>query len=147
MDTDAAALHFTIVVEPNLLAEMVRNAQHEPGGATMNLGLEGIEYGWEPDASHLIWKLDEQPSDRRPITSFSYSVERSWATERAIRDQRDRRLDAQLASSPNPEKRKLAALSEAYREPDKTTALLRHCRSLLLAILVVALIALFSLSR
>jgi hypothetical protein len=139
-NSDAAKLVFTVVVEPQILADMVQATQQSPGGATLSIGIEGLEHGWEPDASHQIWTLKEGGKDKHPITTFGYSVERFWTSESAIRDEKDRKLSADLADSPDPEARKLAALSKAENR-DPLTVLLKECRTLLLAILLVAVAA------
>lgn len=146
MDSAPARLYFTVVVESHIFAEMVRSVQQSPAGATINIGLEGLEYGWDPDASHLIWKLDGDGEDQRPITSLSYRVDRFWTSESAIREENDRQDNAELVDSPDPEARKLAAMSEADKLPDPLNVLLKQCRSLLLAILVVGVAALFRFS-
>ena len=140
LDYTPAGLQFDMVAEPHLFAEMLRSTKHSPGGATLNLSLEGLDYGWEPDASHLIWKLAEGTRDRRPVTSFSYRVERFWTTEGAIRRVNDRKVNDEMADSPDPEVRKLAeVLTE--QGPAATIALLKECRALLIAILIVGVIA------
>ena len=140
LDYTPAGLQFTIVAEPHLFAEMLRSAKHSPGGAVLNLGVDDLEYEWEPDASHMIWKVAEGTRDQRPITSFHYRVDRFWTTEGAIRRENDRKLNDEIADSPDPEVRKLA---EPMNEqgPAATVALLKDCRALLIAILIVGVIA------
>jgi hypothetical protein len=134
---EPAKLYFTVIVEPELFAEIARTTQELPGVATINLGIQDLEYGWEPDGSHLIWKLEES-KDRRPITSFSYSVEGFWTSERAISNEGDRRFNAALADSPHSEDQKLAEVNAAEKaEQDNVMVLLKQCRSLLVAILLL----------
>ena len=148
---DAANLHFLVVVSQQLFTEMLRMPLDGPGAATLNVGLTGIEYGW--DSSHNVWKLDDSDSlapARRPITTFSFSVERFWTTESAISDVADRRTSAELAESPDPKHRKLAAIDEkerARQNPDPIADLLRQCRLLLLLILGLGVLAVIALSR
>lgn len=142
-DPDPAKIYFTVVVEPEVFAQMLRESAHRPGGLTLNLSLEGLDFGWEPDASHLIWKTAEGGRDQRPISSFRYSVERFWTSERAVHDERDRQLKAELADSHDPQARKLAAIDQA--PPDYSVTLLQHCRSLLVLLLLVGVAALLRL--
>jgi hypothetical protein len=144
LEYDAPQLIFTIVVTPDQFQEMLRAVQSGAGGS-FNIGIEQLKFGWEPDASHLIWVLDEG-DDKRPISTFSYSAERFWTIEGAIRDERDRKLNAELADSPDPEARKLAALSAADRPPEPTVALLKECRALLVMLVVLGVLVLFKVS-
>lgn len=143
LDFDPAQLFFDVVVEPQLFAEMVRTEEHGPGGATLSIGLEGLEFGWEPDASHLIWELegDAKATDRRPITSFGYHVERFCTSEAAIKEEADKRLNAELADSPDPKARELAAQSAADRPPDPMMELLKQCRLALWVLVALAAVS------
>jgi len=142
LDPDPAKLNFNVVVEPDVFAELLRTNQRHPGGTTLGLSIEGLEYGWEPDGSHLIWKVDEA-REKRAISSFSYQVENFWTSERAIQDESDRQSNAALADSPDPEAQKLARIIASEDEPDPITVLLKQCRALLVAIILLGIAVLF----
>ena len=122
-DYDPPQLVFTVVVEPDQFAEMLRTVQSGPGAVVINIGIEHLRFGWEPDGSHLIWGLDET-DPKRPISTFSYNAERFWTSEQAIGDERERKLNAELADSPDPDARKLAAISAASQTPDPLVTVL-----------------------
>lgn len=145
IDYTPASLQFSLIVEPDQFAAMLDVFQGSAGATTLNVGLDKLEFGWEPDGSHLIWKAEK--NDKCPITSFSYHVERFWTTEGAIRQAREKQSHAELADSPDPEHRKLAASVAREEVPDATTALLKQFRSILVAILVVVALAVFRLGR
>lgn len=141
IDGEPAKLHFLVVVKPNLLREMLAVVQRYPGGAWISLGIEHLEFGWEPDGSHLIWKLPSNGDDSRPLTSFSYSVDQFRTSEGAIRDEEERWHHAELADSPNDDDRKLlASLKAEKNQPDQTPLLLKQCHLLLLLLVATAVL-------
>lgn len=146
LDYTPAGLHFNIVAEPHLFAEMLRTTKHSPGGATLDLSLEGLEYGWDLDSSHMIWKLAEGAKDQLPVTSFSYRVESFWTSEGAIKRENDRKRNDEMADSPDPAVRRLAEVP-TQQGPAATIALLKECRTLLIAILILGVIAMVRFSR
>jgi len=143
-------LMMEVAVEPDVLEQMTRIQIAEPGTATLHTDIRGLELGWEPDGSHQIWNLadesDCEDGGRRRITSFWLSVGTFATTEKAVQEADERKLNERLASSPDPEERKLAASTAPENEPP-LAPLLRQCRAILIAILVVAVIALVRLSR
>lgn len=139
LDYTPPALEMIVVVDPKLFEELFRLRIEAPDAATMNVGIAELEYGWEPDGSHQIWKLDEgegrQHSQRKPVKSFWISVNTFSATERAIAAEAERKEHEELAASPDPEHRKLAA--DLAPAPHASTKLLEQCRAVLLAILAI----------
>lgn len=150
-DAEPPNLALSIVVEPHVFAEMLRIRVTNPGAATIHAHIEGLEFGWEPDGSHQIWKLDDasdcESGTRRRITSFWYGVETFWTSESAIRNEANRQTNAWLADSPNPEDRKLAETAPVPERLDPVAKLLNQCRALLWAILGLGIIALVIQNR
>ena len=142
-DFSRASLSCWVVIEPAAFAEMLRVSAAAPGAATLNVGIEGLEYTRVPDG--LIWKLSDTHDKldrRREISSFGYTAETFWTSERAIHEQESRKTDAWLLDSPDPEERKLVD-----KVPDPVAELLKHCRLLLWLILCLGVVALFRLFR
>jgi hypothetical protein len=146
LDPTPPLLDVSVVVEPEIFDEMARTQIVEPGTATLGLGIEGLEFGWEPDGSHQVWKLDDDSdcglANRRRVTHFYFNVDTFSTTEGGIREADDRRTNDLLAESPDPDDRKLAALSQPEK-PDTVAALLRQCRALLVALLILGAIAFY----
>lgn len=139
---EPSTLTINVVVESDMLQRMMSLNIAEPGAATLHTKIEGLEFGWEPDGSHQIWDLNDE-SDceygfRRRVTSFWFNADTFATTEQAIHDAEQRRLNEWLAASPDPEDRKLAA---ANPPADPVASLLRHCRALLVALLVLGTLA------
>jgi hypothetical protein len=145
LDPTPPLLDFNVIVEPEIFEAMSRTQIDEPGSATLGLGIEGLEFGREPDGSHQVWKLDDDSdcglANRRRITHFYFAVDTFSTTEGAIQEADDRRTNALLAESPNPDDRKLAELNRPAVD-DRVPNMLGQCRWLLLALLVVAAISL-----
>ena len=142
-DFSPANLSCWVVIEPAAFAEMLRVRTAAPGAATLNVGIEGLEYTRVPDG--LIWKLgntDDKLERRREISSFGYTAETFWTSEGAIHEQESRKTDAWLLDSPDPEERKLVD-----KVPDPVAELLKHCRLLLCLIFWLGVVALFLLYR
>jgi hypothetical protein len=144
-DFTPAKLILTVLVEPHIFAEMLRLRLTAPGGTTLDADIEGLQFGWEPDGSHQIWKLDDltdcELGTRRRITHFCWNTETFWTSEKSIMEEGDRQTNALLANSSNPEDRKLAASLQTSEKDDPIVQLLRHCRTILLLILVSAILA------
>lgn len=130
----AGALEILIVAKPSLVEEIIRTRITGPGTASIYVNITGLEYGWEPDRSHKVWKLDDSSdcgvASRRRVIDFWFNVETFATTEAAIQNEDDRRLNAWLAESRDPEDRKLATLNSPSK-PDLASTLLRQCRTLL----------------
>lgn len=146
LDYDPPALELTVAVEPAQFEELFTLRISSPDAATMHVGIEDLEFGWEPDGSHQIWKVEGKPKDgfghRKPVKSFWINVSTFSTTESAIAAEAERKHHAVLAESPDPDERKLAGdLAPASTEAT-ATRLLRQCRMILLGILTVAVIVL-----
>ena len=142
-DFSRASLSCWVVVEPDVFAEMLQVRAVAPGAATLDVGIEGLEYTVLPDG--LIWKLgdtDNKLERRREISRFGYNVETFWTSEGAIQEQESRKTDAWLLDSPDPERRKLVD-----KVQDPVAELLKHCRLLLWLILSLGVVALIRLFR
>lgn len=141
-----ATLAINVVVEPQILEGMARTVINEAGAATLSVGIEGLDFGPAPDGSHQIWNLEDASdcghATRRRVTDFWYSVETFWTSEGEITEAEERQTNAWLADSPDPEDRKLAILSQVEK-PDAVANLLRHCRALLVALLILGGVAFF----
>lgn len=142
-DAEPAHLTITIVVDQDAFDWLVGRRIAEPGYCTLQIGIEGLEYGWEPDGSHRIWNLDDD-SDcglgrRRRVKDFSVSVDTLATSEGAIAAEADRRFDEEMADSPNPADRKIAAESQAAKPKERTELLLEQCRAILFIMLMLAL--------
>jgi hypothetical protein len=150
-DFRPAALAISIIVEPKLFEEMSRVEIAEPGMATLYVKIEGLDFGWEPEGSHLIWKLDDtsdcELAMRRRITNFWLNVETFRTSESAIRGDAESRMNAELAESPNPEDRKLAANLQGPERPDPVANLLGQIRSALWVIAGLGIVGLVLLNR
>jgi hypothetical protein len=107
-----------------------------------------MRFGWEPDGSHQIWDLrdtsDSELGQRRRITGFWINIETFWTHEKAISDARDARQHTLRAHSPDERDRKLIADLAPEKKPDPALRLLRHCRTLLILLVGLALLALFA---
>ena len=150
-ETTPAALYLTIAVAPELLERMLALRANQPGDVTFNAWIEGLEYGWEPDGSHQIWKLDDDRDAgfgmRRRITSYDFKVETFWCSEDSIRKAADRKFNERLSDSPNPEDRELAASLRKQITTDNIPQLLRHCRTILILLLIVGALILLRITR
>lgn len=140
------ALEMVVVVEPALFEELFKLRIAAPDTATMHVDIDGLDYGWEPDGSHKIWKVEEKKANRlkekKPVTSFWVSVCTFSTTEGAIAAEEERKTNEELAESPDPKVRKLAVPTSALKQ-DRTAELLVQVRTILLALLMVAAIAVF----
>jgi hypothetical protein len=145
--SDPPQLEFAVAIPPELFDDLFKMRIEAPGSATMHLDIDELEYGWEPDGSHQIWKIEEQAkkriAQRKPVTSFWINVRTFSTTQRALAQEKDRSLSDTLADSSDPEDRKLAADLAPVLVDDAATKLLRECRMILLALLVLAAIAVF----
>lgn len=142
-DFSPASLSCWVVIEPAAFAEMLRVRAAAPGAATLDVSIAGLEYTVRPDG--MIWKLsdtDDKLGQRREISRFGYSVETFWTSEGAIHEQENRKTDAWLLDSPDPEQRKLVD-----KVQDPVAELLKHCRLLLWLILCLGFVALIRLFR
>jgi hypothetical protein len=143
-DPTPAILSINIEAGPDMFEAMVRTGIKEPGAATLNVGIHGLDFGPAPDGSHQIWNLDDDSDcgrgTMRRVIEFELNVDKFWSSEGAISDAKDKQLNAQLADSPDPEDRKLAALSQPEGS-DVVASLLRQCRVLLIALLVLGIAA------
>lgn len=144
LDYEPAALLIDVTVEPQLFEALVRTRIDEPGAASVGVSIEELEYGYEPDGSHQIWKLDGKERSKKPVSNFSFNLDKFWTSQQAIFEAEDKQTKAWLADSPDPEERKLAAPPE---EPDRIASLLSQCRWLLLAGLVLGALALASCGK
>ena len=149
-DFSPASLAISVVVGPKVFDEMLRMRVTELGAATLYLDIQGLEFGWEPDGTHQIWKLDDASdcgvTTRRRITSFWYNVETFRTSESALRDELERRFNAELAESSNPEDKKLAVNLQAPRKPDPVSKLLAQIRLVLWVIAGLVVVRLILLN-
>lgn len=149
LDSVAAHFYLEIVVEPHVFDEMLRVAPAGAGAATLESKIEGLKFALDPDGS--FWDLNDDSdcgdAERRRVTSFAYTVATFWTSEGDVRRAGERRFSAELADSPDPEDRKLAADLQPPEEVDPLQHLLRQCRTLLLAILGLVMLALVVLNR
>lgn len=145
-DNDPAKVFISITVDSQRFAELRSMTIPAAGAATISVDIDELEYGWEPDGSHKIWKLDGEGGRGRPqlVKGFNINIETFWCDEGAIRAETDRRLNSQLAQSPDESDRKLAEtlVKEAYK-PDPLERLLNQCRLLLIVLVALAALALF----
>lgn len=143
IDSSPPALSILIVVKPEIFNEMASVKIHSAAVATLQIEIEGLEFGWEPDGSHRTWNLEDasdcEMGARRRVSSFSCSVETFWTTEGAIQAEEDRKMNAILRESPDRENRKLAAPLQGLDGGGDVARLLGHCRAALLALLAVGL--------
>lgn len=150
-EPQAASVWITIVVAPDAFNEMLRHRIYTAGAAELNVLIEGLEYGWEPDGSHQIWKLDDDSdcglTNLRRITSFHYTVETFSTRESSIQEEEDRKFHADLAASPDPKDRELATTLQQQQKADPVAQLLRQCRAILVAIFGLVAIAFLILNR
>lgn len=150
-DYTPASLRIMVVVEDRLFQEMLHVRSTQPGAATLHAEIEGLTFGWEPDGSHQVWNLKEDAdcglATRRRVTSFWCNVETFATTKGAIREEAERKDRAELAESNDPDDRKLAANLQPPEKPDPIAQLLRHCRTILLALLVLGVVAMVKLNR
>lgn len=149
LDPQPAQLLIQVAVAPDVFDVMAAQRIDRPGSATLQARIEGLGYGWEPDGKHQTWDLSDEANTgngkRRRVSSFGLSVETFWTSEGAIREVVEQQENAWLADSPDPEHRKLAM----QLQPEKSDAvvnLLRHCRLLLFALLLLAGIILFKIA-
>jgi hypothetical protein len=151
LESRPAELAISVVVEPYVFEGMLRAKIRKPGAATLHVGIEGLDFGWEPDGSHQIWKLDDdsdcQLGTRRRVTSFWFNVETFRTSERLIREEADRQTDAWLAESTRPGGSEATANLQPPEKPDRVSQLLRQCRTILLAIMALAVVALVTFNR
>lgn len=116
-DSRAAELIFTLLLDKSELTEILRVMEQSRGEVTIDLGIDGLVYGQERDGSHLIWELDEA-NYKRPISTFSYSVEQLWTSERAVSNENECNLNAASAECPDTDDREFTEISDAEQEPD-----------------------------
>lgn len=140
-------LSIIVAVEPQLFEEMLRTSIAEPGAATLSVSIEGLKHGWEPDGSHEIWDLEDPAGcgsgERRRVTDFWFSVETFWTNEEAVREMGDTKFHARLVDSPDPDDRRLLTSLQPTAAADPIAHLLRQCRTLLVAMLVLGVIGLW----
>lgn len=142
-----AELGMYVVVEPDVFEAMARVQIKEPGAATLMVDIEELEFGNRGglDGTHQVWKLEGKKRDwatRKPVSHFWLHVDSFWTNERRIREARDEQMRVRLADSPDPEDREFAARSEPEK-PDPIIGLLRQCRLLLVALVIVASLSFF----
>lgn len=141
LDDDPPKLLITLVTDATRFAELLNLRITQPGTATLNAQIDDLEFGWEPDGSHQIWKLpevtDKFQRDRRHIDSFWIAVETFWTSEGAVGQPEDERTSALLAESPDETDRKLAAINHPVTSPDTSANLLGHIRTLLTVLVVL----------
>lgn len=146
-----AQLIFSICVKPETFEHMLSINLTGSGEATLHLSVEGLEFGWEPDGSHLKWDLNDtsdcQLGERRRVTGFIYNAVSFSTSEYAIHEAREKKERAELAHSPDAGARKLAAALGESVELDPILKLLSQCRSLLIAVLGLGIVALFMFGR
>jgi len=143
-----ASLILTLYVDPEVFAELLQARISRPGAATGWAIIEGLSYGGAPDGSHQIWSLDEPANGRhRIISDFKFDFETSRCSEREIRDESDRSYRESLANSADPNDRKLATDMVTNELADPVVKLLRQCRALLAAILIVGALVLLRASH
>lgn len=141
-----AKIFIVVTVDSARFAELRAISIHTAGTATISVDIDGLKYGWEPDGSHQIWNLDDVEGLGRPrlVKGFSIGVETFWCDEGAIRTEEDRRLNLELAQSPDESDRKLAeTLAKEAHKPDPLERLLNQCRLLLIVLVALAGLALF----
>lgn len=142
-DAQPASLATTIVIDQDELDWLISRRIADPGYCTLHIGIDGLDYGWEPDGSHRIWNLEDDSDSghgrRRRIKDFSVSIDTLATSERAIAAEADRRFDEEMADSPNPADRKIAAESQAAKPKERTELLLEQCRAILFIMLMLAL--------
>lgn len=147
LDYSPPSLTIVVLVDRVVFDEMLRVDLSAPNTVSLHVRIEGLEYGWEPDGSHQIWKLDDtsdcELGTRRRITSFWCDVETFWTSETAIQDAENFRANAELADSSDPENRKLAAKLQEEEGPyDPVVKLLGQIKKLVLGILALGILAL-----
>lgn len=147
-DYTPPSLEIAVVVEPALFDELFKLRIGAPDAATMHVGIEDLEFGPDPDGAHRIWKLEgkraDRLADRKPVKSFWINVRTFSTTESERTAEEERKHQATLAASSDPKERKLAADLASAPTVDTATKLLRQCRMILLALLVLAAFAVFS---
>lgn len=143
-DPQAAKLWITIAIEPGRFNELLNLRIAGSAIATLNVDIEGLNFGWEPDGSHQIWPPNDKARpelDRLLVTGFWINLETFWTHEQAIDETRDHRQNLMIAQSRDEDDRKMVAvLSE--KQPDASVNLLKQCRSLLILLFVLGVIAL-----
>lgn len=136
-------LDIYLAVEPELFEAMAATRIDEPGAAAIMADIEELEFGPDIDGEHQVWKLEgsEDRVSRKPVSHFWFNAASFSTTEQAVYEAGERRHHAQLAASSDPEDRKLAA-SLQPEKPDPVVTVLRQCRSLLVALFILGVVAL-----
>lgn len=140
-------LSFTLFVEPEVLQEAIQLKGVGTGSSKLVLGIEDLEFGSDPDGSHIIWPSDDgkDASDQcLPITFFQFTIEKDWASEGQLLEEQNRRDQLTLADSPDVADRNFADILQAESRlkeatTDRQLAILRQCRLLLIALLIVGI--------
>lgn len=117
------------------------------GSIKLKVWIEGLEFGVLPDET--IWKCSEtdQEGTCLPIRQYSIDVAKLRTTRQAINDAEDLAMYNELSDSDDPEERKqgkewLTATKGGVLEEaaDPQLALLRHCRALLVLLLLCVVV-------
>jgi hypothetical protein len=146
LDSDPAQLFIILVIEPERFAELLNLRITRPGSATLHAKIEGLEFGWEPDGSHQIWKLPEKVEkyhrEVKHIDSFWIGVETFWASEGSIGKSEDERQNTLSSESPDEQDRLRAVDQSPSAASDASIQVLRHIRTLLLVLIIVLVLML-----
>lgn len=141
----------SLVLDPPRFAELLNLKITKPGSASLQASIDDLDFGWEPDGSHQVWKLEptteRYAKERKLIDSFWINIETFWASEGSLGQAKDERINTLLAESPDEGDRKTASLLKTSPAQDTSVKLLEQVRILLFVLVLLVGVLAFRISR